>query len=95
MLSTPSAATVTDNGFALTNSRNFNLLWLNCPIKPALLLSLNRYQKVKEHSFLDQVATLALVTWKLKDTVCSFTIITPVLGDRTRASNAANTQVVF
>ena len=35
-----------DNGFALTTTRAFNLLWLNCPVKPALLLSLNRYQKV-------------------------------------------------
>ena len=35
-----------DNGFTLTTTRAFNLLWLNCPVKPALLLSLNRYQKV-------------------------------------------------
>ena len=35
-----------DNGFALTSTRGFNLLWLNCAVKPALLLSLNKYQKV-------------------------------------------------
>ena len=35
-----------DHGFSLTTQRSFNLLWLNCPVKPALLLSLNRYQKV-------------------------------------------------
>ena len=35
-----------DHGFVQTRQRSFNLLWLNCPVKPALLLGLNRYQKV-------------------------------------------------
>ena len=35
-----------DHGFELTASASFNLLWLNCPVKPALLLGLNKYQKV-------------------------------------------------
>jgi len=35
-----------DHGFELTTSNTFNLLWLNCPVKPALLLGLNKYQKV-------------------------------------------------
>jgi hypothetical protein len=35
-----------DQGFVLTTARSFNLLWLNCQVKPALLLSLNKYQKV-------------------------------------------------
>ena len=35
-----------DHGFELTTSPNFNLLWLNCPVKPALLLGLNKYQKI-------------------------------------------------
>ena len=35
-----------DHGFQQTRSRSFNILWLNQPVKPALLLGLNKYQKV-------------------------------------------------
>jgi len=35
-----------DHGFELTTSNTFNILWLSCPVKPALLLGLNKYQKV-------------------------------------------------
>ena len=51
-----------DNGFALTSTRAFNLLWLNCPVKPALLLSLNKYQKVNHFPRTQELTRKDLLT---------------------------------
>ena len=51
-----------DHGFTQTRQRAFNLLWLNCPVKPALLLGLNRYQKVNHFPRTQELTRKDLLT---------------------------------
>jgi tubulin polyglutamylase TTLL5 len=51
-----------DHGFVQTRARAFNLLWLNCPVKPALLLGLNKYQKVNHFPRTQELTRKDLLT---------------------------------
>ena len=88
-----------DNGFQLTNARSFNLLWLNCQVKPALLLSLNRYQKVnhfpRTHELTRKdllVRTLTAMREAHGPSACDFLPTTFVLPADSEACHAAMTR---
>ena len=85
-----------DHGFAQTDGRGFNLLWLNCTVKPALLLTLNKYQKVNHFPRTHELTRKDLLTRTLGLTrdvhgreACDFLPMTFVLPADMEACTAA------
>lgn len=89
-----------DHGFELVASRQFNLLWLNCAVKPALLLGLNKYQKVNHFPRTQELTRKDLLTRTLASmreahgsAACDFLPTTFVLPADADACTAAMNRV--